>query len=253
MCLIAFAWRSHPAWELVVAANRDEFHGRATEPAAYWADAPSVYAGRDLEAGGSWCGVDRHGRFAAVTNVREPATPEPGACSRGALVADYLRGALSAREYCTGLWPQRGAYGGFNLLVGDGEDLFCLGNRDDRGVLGIPPGIHALSNGILGDDWPKTERAQRGLRAALSGPEVDVDVLLAMLADETPAAAGQLPDTGVGSELELALSPVFIRGQSYGTRASTVILRGADGGLRMVERGYGPGGRISHEIDCEIT
>lgn len=249
MCLIALAWRAHPAYDLVFAANRDEFHARASEPAAFWPDAPGVFAGRDLEAGGSWCGVSRDGRFAAVTNVREPAAPEPGRRSRGALVADYLAAPNRARAYGEALWAERAAYAGFNLLLGDGEDLCYLGNRDRRGVLILEPGVYSLSNGVLGDDWPKTRRAEAGLRAALTAATVDPENLLAMLADQTPATPAELPDTGVGPDTELRLSPLFIRGEAYGTRAATVILRQVDGKLRLVERGFGPGGVVSHEVD----
>lgn len=247
MCLIAFAWRTHPVYDLVFAANRDEFHQRPTEPAHAWPDASGVFAGRDRKAGGAWCGIGRDGRFAAVTNVREPDPPVAGQASRGALVADYLAGDDDARGYCESVYAQRHEYGGFNLLVGDGEDLFYLSNRDDRGILGVPPGIHALSNGVWGDVWPKTRRAEAGLRSAIAEPDVDPEALLELLADDTPAD-GDLPDTGVGETLERFLSPIFVRGGTYGTRASTVILRGVDGDLRLLEQRFEadgvPGGRV---------
>lgn len=254
MCLIALAWRSHPDYDLVFAANRDEFHARATDPAAFWADAPQVFAGRDLEAGGTWCGVGPQRRFAAVTNVREPAAPAPGARSRGHLVADYLGGAEQARGYCARLAAEGDAYSGFNLLVGDGEALLYLGNRDGRGVVALEAGVHTLSNGVLGDDWPKTRRAASGLQAALdaaaqAGASVDPDAILAVLADDTPAATDELPDTGVGADLERRLSPIFVRGAAYGTRASTVILRRRDGRLRFVEQGFGPQGEQTQRVD----
>lgn len=241
MCLIAFAWRTHPAHDLIVAANRDEFHQRPTQAAHAWPDAPGVFAGRDRQAGGAWCGVGPDGRFAAVTNVREPDPPVAGMASRGALVADYLAGQASARTYCEQVDARRQAYGGFNLLIGDREDLFYVSNRDDRGILGIPPGLHALSNGVWGDAWPKTRRALAGLRTSIAGPEVLPADLLRLLADDTPAEK-PLPDTGVGEDMERFLSPVFVRGELYGTRASTIILRDSDGGFIMVEQSFGPNG-----------
>lgn len=252
MCLIAFAWRAHPRYDLVVAANRDEFHARPTEAARPWPDAPHVLAGRDRSAGGTWCGVARDGRFAAVTNVREPDPPQPGQRSRGALVADYLTGGHSAAEYCDAVYPMRHDFGAFNLLVGDREALFYLGNRDERGVMAVPPGVHAISNGVFGDVWPKTRRAGAALHEILSREAVDPDDLLALLADETPAAEGELPDTGVGSALERQLSPIFIRGRQYGTRAATAILRERQR-LRFVERGFGPEGAPLHTVDETLT
>lgn len=248
MCLIAFAWRAHPRYDLVVAANRDEFHARPAEAAHAWPNTPAVFAGRDRSAGGTWCGVDRGGRFAAVTNVREPDPPQAGQRSRGALVADYLAGDWEARDYCEAVWPQRDEFGSFNFLVGDAGGLFCFGNRDARGILPVTPGVHAISNGVLGDVWPKTRRAEAALRAMLAEDRVEPEALLALLADETPAPADELPDTGMGDSLEKQLSPIFIRGRQYGTRAATVILRGG-GGLRFVERGFGPDGVPIHMVD----
>lgn len=249
MCLIAFAWRTHPVYDLVFAANRDEFHARPTEAAHAWPEAPAVFAGRDRSAGGAWCGLSTDGRFAAVTNVREPDPPAEGRRSRGALVAEYLAGRARARDYCEALYPERHAFGGFNLLVGDGDDLFYLGNRDERGILGVPPGLHALSNGVLGDVWPKTEHAEAGLREAIAEPAVNPEALLSLLADDTPARPERLPDTGVGEALEHFLSPIFIRGSEYGTRASTVMLRGVDGSLRFVEQRYGPEGVAEGRVE----
>lgn len=249
MCLIAFAWRTHPGYDLVLAANRDEFHRRPTQAAHDWPDAPGVFAGRDRQAGGAWCGIGPAGRFAAVTNVREPDPPATDQLSRGALVADYLAGEQDARGYCERVDARRDAYGGFNLLIGDRDDLFYLSNRDERGILGVPPGVHALSNGVWGDAWPKTERAERGLRDAIAPAAIEPDQLLDLLADETPADESSLPDTGIGESMERFLSPIFIRGTTYGTRASTVILRGTDGSLRMVEQNFGANGEPAGRVD----
>lgn len=248
MCLIAFAWRTHPAYDLILAANRDEFHQRPTDPAHVWTDAPGVFAGRDRQAGGAWCGLGPGGRFAAVTNVREPDPPADDKRSRGALVADYLSGTEDARRYGERIHAERHAYSGFNLLIGDRDDLFYLSNRDDRGMLGVPPGLHALSNGVWGDVWPKTQRAQQGLRSAIADADVDPGDLLDLFADETPAEQ-PLPDTGLGETMERFLSPIFVRGSTYGTRASSVILRGVDGSLRMLEQSFGANGERAGRID----
>lgn len=249
MCLIAFAWRAHPDYDLVLAANRDEFHARPTEAAHTWPDKPQIFAGRDVQAGGAWCGVNPDGRFAAVTNYRDMQPPNTNLRSRGWLVRQYLAGTQSAREFCTALYPERKQYGGFNLLVGDTQDLFYLSNHGYRGVEGVPPGVHALSNGALGDEWPKTRRAAQALSLAIGPADIKTERLFKLLADDAPAPPEQLPDTGIGEDMERLLSPVFVQSERYGTRASTVILRGAQGGLRFIERGFDAHAKQLHEVD----
>ncbi|HLM67041.1 MAG TPA: NRDE family protein, partial [Longimicrobium sp.] len=170
MCLIAFAHAAHPAFRLVVAANRDEAYARPTVPAGWWADAPDVLAGRDLREGGTWMGVTRGGRFAAVTNFRDPGFAQiAGAPSRGALVADFLRGPADAdaEAYAHALSARAAEYNGFNLLVGDAVGLFYLSNRAP-GVRRLEPGVYALSNHLLDTPWPKVVRARRAMADALA-------------------------------------------------------------------------------------
>ena len=249
MCLITFAWRAHPRYDLIVAANRDEFFDRPAEAAHAWPDAPQIFAGRDQRAGGAWCGVDTRGRFAAVTNYRDMHAPDPEQRSRGELVSGFLRAPAAARDYCIDVQGRQSAYGGFNLLVADAEDFYYLGNRDRRGVHGVPPGLHALSNGVLGDSWPKTERARHGLAQAIGDDEVDTQALFDLLADDRPAADDALPDTGVGARMERLLSPIFVRSPHYGTRASSVILRGVDGSLRFIERSFDASATCTSQVD----
>jgi uncharacterized protein with NRDE domain len=245
MCLIAFAWDAHPAWRLVVAANRDEFYARPTAPADWWADAPDVLAGRDLREGGTWMGVTRAGRFAAVTNFRDPGLHQlAGAPSRGALVADFLRGSVDAEAYAHDLAGRAAAYNGFNLLVGDEGGLFYVSNRTP-GARRLEPGVYGLSNHLLDTPWPKVVRAKQAMAGALAradgaGGGWDSG-LWEMLGDRVIAADDDLPDTGVGAERERLLSPPFIRSDVYGTRASTVLTVGRDGGVRLVERSAAPG------------
>lgn len=255
MCLIAFAWRAHPDYDLVLAANRDEFHARPSEAAHAWPDHPTIFAGRDTEAGGAWCGITPNGRFAAVTNYRDMQPPKPGLKSRGWLVRDYLTGTLSARDYCLAIETEKNDYAGFNLLVGDTQDLFYLGNRtqgDMRGIVGVPPGVHGLSNGVLGDVWPKTQRASQALSLAIGPAEIETEALFTLLKDQRTAADPELPDTGVGQPMEKMLSPVFVRSPKYGTRASTLILRGntSNGAnLRFMERSFNAQGQCTDEVD----
>jgi uncharacterized protein with NRDE domain len=245
MCLISLAWNAHPGYRLVVAANRDEFYARPTAPADWWADAPEVLAGRDLREGGTWMGVTRAGRFAAVTNFRDPGLAQAaGAPSRGALVADFLRGSADAQAYAHDVAARASLYNGFNLLVGDGGGLFYLSNRAE-GVRRLEPGVYGLSNHLLDTPWPKVVRARRAMADALAHAHAAADGwdsgLWEMLADRVIAADDDLPDTGVGSERERLLSAPFIRSDVYGTRASTVLTIARDGEVRLVERSAAPG------------
>ena len=248
MCLILFAHRTHAAYPLVVGANRDEFHARPTAPSEWWEDAPEVLAGRDLQGGGTWMGATRTGRFAAVTNVRDPALERIGAPSRGNLVADFLRGHDNPEEYLVRLAPSADQFNGFNLLVRDAGELWYLSNRGGR-MRRLGRGVYGLSNAALGTAWPKTARGERALRELLTTPEgPSPDAVLEILGDRTVAADTDLPDTGVGAEYERLLAPAFITSDAYGTRASTALLVGADGTVTWAERSFGSNGQPSGEV-----
>lgn len=249
MCLIAFAWQPDQACPLVVAANRDEFHDRPAAAMDWWDDAPDILGGRDSRAGGTWLGSSRRGRFAALTNYREMQQTAEGAPSRGALVADFLRGSLSPRDYAAGVDLER--YAGFSLLMFDGREFWFLANRESAGLQRIEPGLHALSNGALDSPWPKVRRAREALDAAM-GSDRGTAALLDMMGQTAPAEDAALPDTGVGIELERFLSPIFIRGENYGTRASTALRWGADGRVEMAERRFGPDGEALGESRIEF-
>ncbi|WP_110970291.1 NRDE family protein [Pseudomonas huaxiensis] len=241
MCLIVFAWRPGNARPLIVAANRDEFYARPTLALSQWDEAPEVHAGRDLEAGGTWLGLGPQGRFAALTNIRDPGQPA-GARSRGELVAGYLRGELSVEAYLERVAGEALHYSGFNLLVGDSHQLGYLHGGDALPRL-LGAGVYGLSNAALDTPWPKLIKAREGLRERLDDP--DPARLFELLADNNQAADSELPDTRVGLATERLLSSVFIASQNYGTRASTVLIVEADGRRRLVERSFGPlGGRL---------
>jgi uncharacterized protein with NRDE domain len=237
MCLIVVGWRVHPDYPLVVAANRDEFYRRPTALADFWPDAPDVLGGRDLEAGGTWLGITRAGRFAAVTNVREP-NAAPGRLSRGRLVQAFLTGSRSAKDYVAGI--DMAGYSGFNLLVCDGGSLWYASNRG-AAPAELAPGIYGLSNHLLDSPWPKLVSArQRAARAIAALPERAA--LLAILADDEIVRDDELPATGVSLAWERLLSAIFVRSADYGTRASTVVTVGRAGDIDFEERSYGPGG-----------
>lgn len=247
MCLIALAWQAHPDYPLVVAANRDEFHARATAPARFWPEAPAVLAGRDLAAGGTWMGVTRGGRFAALTNVREPGRAQ-GSRSRGLLVSEYLLSGASPLDYATAVMAAGDDYSGFNLLVGDGAALVVCSNRGTPPT-SLPPGVYGLSNHLLDSPWPKVVRAREALRAQAAAP--GVEGLMRLLADDAAAPDEDLPDTGIGLAMERLLSSPFIRSPAYGTRSSTVLLAGRER-IRFVEQAFtpeGPGERSDFEFD----
>lgn len=251
MCILLTAWHSHARYDLVVAANRDEFHGRPAVPAAQWPDAPDLVAGRDLEAGGTWLGVARGGHFAAVTNVRRPGQPA-GSRSRGLLVTDFLRARATAGEHGARLALRADDYAGVNLVYADGQHLCAWSNQDNR-VRTLEAGIHGLSNAALDVEWPKVTRLKRAYtrHRALDGDAL-VEALLATLRDDTRAADDELPDTGIGTALERQLSPIFIEGGGYGTRCSSVVLRERDGRILFVERRYDASGRACGDSRHEL-
>ncbi|TDF79906.1 NRDE family protein [Pseudomonas sp. H9] len=248
MCLIVFAWRPGHAQPLIVAANRDEFYARPSRMLGAWDDAPGVYAGRDLEAGGTWLGVGPAGRFAALTNIRDPKQPL-GAHSRGELVAAFLRGELGVEAYLSEVAERSQQYSGFNLLVADSGTLGYLNARDAQVQL-LGEGVYGLSNAGLNTPWPKLVKARNGLHQHLHDPQPER--LLALLGDNQQAADSELPETGVGMGTERLLSSVFIASQNYGTRASTVLIVQADGQRRLVERSFGPFGGHLGEVDLQV-
>jgi uncharacterized protein with NRDE domain len=240
MCLIVFAHAMHPKYRLVVAANRDEFYSRPTEAAHFWDGTQTLLAGRDLSAGGTWLGVTRSGRFAAVTNHRDPLRERPTALSRGTLTTGFLQGSDPPLAYLEHIARVGSAYGGFNLIVGDGRELGYYSNRDEI-ARRLDPGVYGLSNDALDTNWLKVERGKVGLEAILSDEVISPEDLLDLLSDATSAPDDRLPDTGVGIEWERVLSPVFIRTEAYGTRSSTALLIDVDGEVTFVERVYEPG------------
>jgi uncharacterized protein with NRDE domain len=226
MCLIVFAWQVVPGMPLMAAANRDEYYDRPAKPADWWDDCPQVYAGRDLQGGGTWLGVTRDGRFAALTNIRAPAEKKPDAPTRGALVARYLTGQAGAREYVDEIAAEADRYNGFNLLVGDSTQLIWYTNRDSpdpRNGQPLTAGIYGLSNDALDSPWPKVVRTKAQFASLLcqGAPE---EAYFEMLSDTARTAHDcRLPKTGVSLEMERLLSAVCIESPNYGTRSSTVV------------------------------
>lgn len=239
MCLLVFAWRSHPRYRLVVAANRDEFHERPASPLGWWTDEPQIVAGRDLRGSGTWMGASRTGRFAVVTNFRELERAPADAPSRGHLVAGYLSSAASSTADCLDVLRVHAArYAGFSLLLGDGSELWYVSNRGGREPRLLDRGVYGLSNHTLDSPWPKLTRSRSRLAELLAADRVEPHTLFALLADRTPADLDETPDTGLPADWERALSSPFVVHERYGTRCSTVLLVTHDGHTTLCERRF---------------
>ena len=235
MCLIAFAYNVHSSYKLILAANRDEFYERPSAPADFWKVQPQVLAGRDLKEGGTWLGVTKKGKFAAITNYRDPASWKNDAPSRGKLVSRYISGSQDADYYLKKISSKIDKYNGFNMLLGDHNDLFVFSNRGEKQKL--KSGIYGLSNHLLNTPWPKVSRSKKLLKAALDkkGAELE-EALFALLADRHIPPDNKLPATGIGLEWERVLSSIFITSPVYGTRSSTILLIGKNNRVKFVEK-----------------
>jgi uncharacterized protein with NRDE domain len=253
MCLVLVVWRAHPRYSCIVAANRDEFHGRPAAPAAWWPHQPQILAGRDLEAGGTWLGLTRSGRFAALTNYRDPEQRRAPAPSRGTLVTTLLESGATVAESLAYLHRVGADYNGFNVIFSDGERLGIYESVVGQGRE-LDPGIYGLSNHLLDTPWPKVQNAKSRLQAALN-ESTDTAPLLDLLRDDRPAPDAQLPRTGVSLEWERLLSSAFVRAADYGTRCSTIIRLAASGRAYFDEWTWNSvgadAGRISLQFELE--
>jgi uncharacterized protein with NRDE domain len=243
MCLLILAYQCRSDYPLIIAANRDEFFERPTRPLDFWPEREDILAGRDLRGGGTWMGLHRRGRLAAITNFREPDRFRPEAPSRGHLVSDYIGGHSAVEGYLEKLSRNGRHYNGFNLIAGRMEALFYYGNRG-AAPGPLEAGIHGLSNHLLNTPWPKVERARQAMAAivAQAGPP-EPEALMELLQDRHQPPDEDLPHTGIGLEWERRLATVFIQSPSYGTRASSVLLMAADGQTQFMERTFDPDGR----------
>ncbi len=240
MCVIFFAYRRHPEYPLILLANRDEFYERPTAAARVWQDAPEIFAGRDLVHGGTWLGITTSGRFAAVTNYRDPSAAK-GKLSRGGLVGDFLKTRASVEEYLQEIQQRATEFSGFNLLVGEfsptRQALGYYSNREDK-VKILAPGLYGLSNHLLDTPWRKVEKGKAELAELLQNGKFGNDDLFTILADRTFAEDADLPETGIGFEREKLLSAIFIETPIYGTRSSSVVLVKQDCEISLDERNF---------------
>jgi len=251
MCLIIFAHQVSRTYPLLLAANRDEFHERPTTAAGFWPDHPSLLAGRDERLGGTWMGITRDGRFAAVTNFRDPAATAQAPRSRGELPLDYLLGQQSPRDYLRDISRRSSQYAGFTLLVGDRQSLWQLSNGLQPGEENhsapreLGPGIYGLSNASLDTPWPKVVKGKKKLQQLINTEQAaNHDTLLELVSDRTLASQDELLAVGMGTDMEQLLSSQFIQSEDYGTRTSTTLWVDRGGTASWRENSYDNQGRL---------
>ncbi len=245
MCLLAIAYKQHKKYKVILASNRDEQKSRPSAPASKWTTNPFLIAGQDLEKGGTWLGINALGRFAAITNYRQPTLAEENKLSRGLLMTDYLLGSGSPQTFMDELKPHAAAYNGFNLLFGDLDELLYYSNIQKE-VKNLDSGIYGLSNAFLDTPWPKVEYIKTVLSKQVEQEEIDPEDLFSVLKNETIFPDHTLPDTGVGHELEQMLSATFINTSFYGTRSSNVMTITYDGEVNFIERVYSDDGKLPY-------
>lgn len=242
MCILFIALNCHADYPLIIAANRDEFFGRPSRPMHYWDDQPQILAGRDLQAGGSWLGVNRHGSFAAVTNFRKPGGSRDDALSRGQLVSMWLNNRATRSSFLDHLQSRHQDYNPFNLVFGDPDEVLVWDHLR-QSTHTLEPGFHSVSNGAIDQPWPKMARGVAELRRYIErSAEICDSELIKIMQDGTRAPLNQLPDTGVDQDTEQALSSIFIEGDRYGTRATTIVLFGKSQ-IKVTEVNYLAGGK----------
>ena len=237
MCLILFSHNDHPDYRLILAANRDEYYNRPTQPLSFWQDAPSILAGRDLKSKGTWLGVSRSSKIAAVTNFRDPASQKENAPSRGLLVSNFLAGKESPKSYLAQVKTIGHLYNGFNLIVGNGSELYYYSNRGGD-FQRMESGLHGISNHLLDTPWPKLEKGKADFQTMLAGKKINIENIFSILGDRSYPPDDKLPDTGVGLERERLLSSIFITSKDYGTHSSSIVLMKRTGEITFIERTF---------------
>jgi len=238
MCIILFSYKSHPRYKLILASNRDEFYERPTKPLTEWDENTNILAGKDEMSHGTWMGVTKNGRYSALTNYRDLSRIKDGAPSRGLLVSNFLEKPDQPEKYMEKIKKTTLLYNDFNLLVGDENDLFYYSNVSNE-IIKIEKGIHGLSNHLINTSWPKVKKGKEELKKLTeTNEEVNINAILNLLNDTSIPPDTQLPDTGVGLEWERALSPIFIKTEKYGTRASSVLTLDYDNKISFTEKSY---------------
>jgi len=252
MCLVLFACHCHPKYKLVVAANRDEFYERPALRAAFWPNNPDILGGRDLREGGTWMGLTKEGRFAVLTNYRDPSRFKADRKSRGHLVQNYLSSKIDPPAYIETLGNNTTDYNGFNLLLGSIQTLFYYSNQTGS-IRSLDAGVHGLSNALLDDPWPKVAKGKTTLEGIIHNESFVTEDLFKMMADQKQPDDRDLPQTGVGLEMERILGPAFVTSPNYGTRVTTLLLADHQNRVEYYERSFDPTGSISGEVHYQFV
>ncbi len=234
MCLLLLAKNFHPVYKFIIAANRDEFLERPTEPVKFWENY-NLIAGKDIKAGGTWLGMTREGKFAAITNYRSPLEMKNDAPSRGHIVSDFLINNYDTGDYSKILLESAEKYNGYNLIFGNLQELYYFSNKTKE-IIKLNEGVFGLSNHLLDTPWPKVEKSKSALQILLKSQNITADDLFKILIDDAQAEDEDLPDTGVGIEIERAVSPIFINTPQYGTRSQTIIMVDRQNNVKFIER-----------------
>ncbi len=250
MCLITFAYKTHPKYKFILAANRDEFYARPTSPLDWWEDHTAVLGGRDLQALGTWMAMNKNGRFAAVTNFRDIQNIRPDAQSRGDLPVNFLLGDQSSEAYAQEVYKKGSDFNGYNLLV-MADELTHVSNYD-RMINTLDSGIFGLSNALLDTPWPKVRRAKDAF-SQLIKDDFALENLIEVMQDESTAPDSELPETGLDYEREKALSAMCIRTPDYGTCCTTAITIDYDGNVAFMEKSYPVGARKEGTVAIDFT
>ena len=243
MCLITFAYHQHPDYSFIMLANRDEFYERPTDLLNYWKDSPDILAGRDKLQGGTWLGVNKAGLFSAVTNYRDGKNLSTDRLSRGDLTRKFLLSDISASHYVEELTPHQHLYGDYNLLLGDSNGLYYCSNRNEAPQQ-LTPGIYGLSNALLDSPWPKLKALKSHFATEIGSNKLDIEALLAIMANREQAPEEELPHTGISETWEKLLSSIFIQADNYGTRATTLLLQKPTGETRIIEQSFDVNGPL---------
>jgi uncharacterized protein with NRDE domain len=250
MCLVVFAWKSHPDYKLILAANRDEFHRRPSQEAHWWPDLPDVLAGRDLQAGGTWLAAARSGRFATVTNYREQQRPHAGLRTRGEIVTNFVSTDVDAMTYVSSIAGEN--YAGVSVLAADDGNICYVSNRGDEPTC-LSPGIYGLGNASLDTPWSKLIRTKEALTALIDANNVNTTGLLRLLGDKTLAPSAQVDSSELPFKLARALTAPFIVSDTYGTRCSTVLLIANDGRVEFFERRFAADGTANGDSNFNFS
>lgn len=244
MCLITFAFKKHAEYPLILVANRDEFYGRETQAAKEWHEEgyPNIIAGKDLRAGGTWMGINKNGRWAALTNYRDIDNIKENAPSRGDLVLNFLKSDGKPEDYLTELDKISYQFNGFNLLIGDSKTIHYYSNYGKK-IVNVNQGFHGLSNAHLNTPWKKTSDVTQRLKSLVEDDVIEPNSFFEIMSDETKADEKTLPQTGLPLKMEKAISSIFINTPDYGTRCTTILLQNKDGDYTYIERRFKPGSK----------